>query len=345
MHLRFATVDEWLARAAYHFECNLPTFSVKDASERIIEIRPFVVLCHDVAVIGGDWIPVYGDGLALLEQMVHVPTRYFHKAFNISPEGDGYALVQPIEPIDDDVVLIGGHNSYYHWLLDYLPRAITAKKAIGARKLVVNDDPAPYEIESLRTLGYGREQLLLVANHRVIRARSTVVPSLLASTTVPHQAVARLLKTAFPQTKACGYERVYISRADTARRSLSNEPALIALVEKYGFQTIVTGKMSFEEQRNVFYGVKTVVAVHGAGLTNIIFSAPGVDVLEICWADWRPTFFSMLAQFCGHRHQFVAAHVVAVGEERDPMNGTWEADLDALAAALESRFGSASRIQ
>src|SRR5215210_2888386 len=102
LELRFVGVDEWLARAAYQFACDLPAFSVTDGSGRLVQIRPFVALCRDVVVVGGDWIPVYGDGTALLDQMVHVPTRYLHKAFNIKQRGGEYVLTCPIDTVDED---------------------------------------------------------------------------------------------------------------------------------------------------------------------------------------------------------------------------------------------------
>jgi capsular polysaccharide biosynthesis protein len=165
-----------------------------------------------------------------------------------------------------------------------------------------------------------------------------VIPSLLAQTTVPHKALPDLLKAAFPPTRASAAERVYVSRAETFRRRLSNEADLMSLLGTYGFETFVTGRMSFEAQRNLFYGAKAIVAVHGAAMGNLLFSPPGCDVLEIAPEGWRPTFFNVLCGFCGHRHEFAPAHIEAPDAEGHPMNGTWQADLDAIEAALRQRF-------
>lgn len=342
MQLTFASLDAWLSRAIERYECPLPDFTLTDGSGRTIAIRPFVVLCRDLALSGYDWIPVYGDGCALLEGMVHVPHHYLHKSPNIVRDGERYVLAREIEPLDEDVVLIGGHpQSYYHWLVDYLPRAILAQDVAGGRKLLVNEDPAGYQVESLEALGYPRDRLLPIAAQRAVRPRSVIVPSLLASTTVPHKGLPRLMQDAFPPTGPAPAERIYISRADTARRRLANEPELIALLERYGFRSYVTGAMSFEAQRNLFYGAKAVVAVHGAALANLLFSNPGCDVIEIASVEYRPTFFNVLALVCRHRHAFAPARVIAPAPNGDPMNGTWEADLDAIEAALAQRFGSA----
>lgn len=340
MRLVFSSLDDWLARADHRFDCALPRFSVRDGAGNEIAIKPFVVLCRNVSIIGGDWVPFYDDGSALIDQMVHVPGHYPAKAYNIVQDDEGCALTVPVEPIDEDVVLIGGRSNYYHWMIDFLPRLLMARDAVGSRRLVVNEDLTAFQLETLASLGYGPDRLLRVDEHRAIRPRSAVIPSLLVCVTAPHKALPALLREAFPPTRPGTYERIFVSRADVPRRMLTNEAELVSLLERYGFVSVMPGRMSVEEQRNLFYGAKAVVAVHGAGLSNMVFCERGCNVLEIAPPEYRPTFFSMLAAFCGHPHEFAAARVVVPATDGRPINSTWAADLDSVEAALRKRFAA-----
>ena len=341
MQLRFGSLDDWLERATYRYACDLPVFSLTYAAGRVLEIRPFLAVCQDVLIIGGDWIPAYSDGLALIEQMVHTPSQYLEKAINIKLVNGHYTLeTQPVEALDEDVVLIGGRDNYYHWLIDFLPRLILAEKVVGERKLIVNQDLAAYQLESLKALGYEPSDLLPLGDRQVVRPRSTLVPSLLASTTVPHKALPGLLRAAFPATKSSGCDRVYLSRQDAATRKLSNEDALIALLERHGFTTFRTEKMSFEDQRNLFHNAKAVVAVHGAGMANILFCPSGTHVFEIFSPALKVTSMYLISMFCRHHHEFVPARNLTFGANGNPLLGTWEVDLDAMAVALKKTLGA-----
>ena len=95
-------------------------------------------------------------------------------------------------------MLIGGDTNYYHWLIDFLPRLLLARKYADISKfqIIVNRPLLPFQRESLALLGLDDGRLLLMGNDEAIRPRTTLVPSLLASTTVPHPALPKLLQHA-----------------------------------------------------------------------------------------------------------------------------------------------------
>jgi hypothetical protein len=59
-----------------------------------------------------------------------------------------------------------------------------------------------------------------------------------------------------------------------------NETEVESGLKSYGFKTYLLEKMSLREQVILFAQAKIVIAPHGAGLTNLIFSQPAREALH-----------------------------------------------------------------
>jgi capsular polysaccharide biosynthesis protein len=94
-------------------------------------------------------------------------------------------------------------------------------------------------------------------------------------------------------------ERIYISRALAQRRHVANESALMAALAERGFTSVQLERLSWAEQITLFRGAKIVVAPHGAGLANLIFSRPGTRVIECFSHNYVNSCFAQLAEACG----------------------------------------------
>jgi capsular polysaccharide biosynthesis protein len=341
MELQFCDIESWLARADERLACDLPPYQVRDQTGFAVTVKPFLALCRDTIVLGDDWLPVRADGLSTLAQMVHTPAIYLDKARNLRRDGARIVLaVDAVRPCPDDTVLVGGNPNYYHWLIDYLPRLLLARRYadLRGRRIIVSRNLLPWQREALALLGIGQDQLLPVGDNEAVRPRSTLIPSLLASTTVPHPVVADLLQEAFPPRAGTGARRVYLSREDAVTRHLTNEDALVALLARYGFEKHVPGKLGFQAQIDLCAGAEALVAVHGAAMANVVFSPATVRVFEIYCPDYQVSSMYMLARTRKRVHRFVPAQNVDA-RAANPLFGTWEVDLGAMEAALKAEFG------
>jgi capsular polysaccharide biosynthesis protein len=65
--------------------------------------------------------------------------------------------------------------------------------------------------------------------------------------------------------------------------------------------------MTARQQMRVFGEASHVVGVHGAGLTNVLFCAPGTRVLEILPALCAAPSYWVLSTQIGHRYHAVVA--------------------------------------
>lgn len=74
---------------------------------------------------------------------------------------------------------------------------------------------------------------------------------------------------------------IYVSRNESRMRRVINEDALYPHLEALGVRTIHPASLSLQEQIRAFREARTVIAPHGAGMTNLIFCRNGTRVVEI----------------------------------------------------------------
>lgn len=87
------------------------------------------------------------------------------------------------------------------------------------------------------------------------------------------------------------FRKIYISRKFARRRHLVNEAEWMPRLEREGFENVYLENLTIPEQIQLFQETSHIVAPHGAGLTNIVFTHPSTRILEI-----RPVRNS--GQFC-----------------------------------------------
>lgn len=75
-------------------------------------------------------------------------------------------------------------------------------------------------------------------------------------------------------------KNVYISRLATDRRRIVNEDQVMTLLASHGFEKFYLEQMDFWDQVALFAQAKKVIAMHGAGCANILFSHD-TDLLEL----------------------------------------------------------------
>lgn len=88
------------------------------------------------------------------------------------------------------------------------------------------------------------------------------------------------------------YEKIFISRAETAKsdRSIENEGDLDLFFKSIGYKVLYLERLTFSEQINYFVNAKYVAGIIGTGLTNTIFCNPGTKVISIntdCTYSWN----------------------------------------------------------
>ena len=178
--------------------------------------------------------------------------------------------------------------SYYHLLTDLLPHLIDAPKI---PVLVPEFMPVEFR-DLLREAGFEVQ----VLGTGIFQVEKLIIPDM----KTPDWNVAKIKKirtfvdNLYPQLssdKSNLKKQIYVSRKLAGRRHLANEQEFLGLLKKHKFRKVYLEQMSVREQVELFRSASHVIAAHGAGLTNVLFSPADVKILEI-----RPLRTS--GQFC-----------------------------------------------
>lgn len=195
------------------------------------------------------------------------------------------------------VALLGGQRGgYWHWWIDILPRVWLlelhqifplADRKFDAVRLVIPPAAAEFQRESLELLGLTERLELLepglsrfdsVTFTRGLTGGGSRYPSRKLGE------YARWLRERLVPDAAAEGERgrkLFVSRSTAASRRIVNEAEIEPVLTEHGFEVVDPAGMSVAEQVALFSQANAVAGPHGAGLTNLLFSPPGTEVVEI----------------------------------------------------------------
>ena len=247
-----------------------------------------------------------------------------------------------IKSIIEPVVLIGGHNNYYHWHFNWMPRVVLTDMFDDLRdhRLLIHGQPARFVTDSLeRATGRKTADALFLAGP-VMRLKHVFVPSFFMNPV--HAPFALRSYQGQRRWRARGEGRkVYISRSEADCRKIINEAETVALLERYGFESVIAEKLSYAEQVQLFSEASFVVGAHGAGLTNMLFCNPGFCVLELMNQYFTRVYWSLAVALGSHQYKnLMSEDVFPNTEEKDPVqakkNSDFIVDLDKLKTTIEA---------
>jgi len=188
--------------------------------------------------------------------------------------------------IDRDVLWVTDYWStgYFHWLTDVLTRLFVVRDRLRELLLLL---PGRYEkfghVQAcLRAFGVANVDF--IAENEVVQCRSLLMPSHTAPSghfkAEAIRGVRDVLLSAFGD-QGEKEERLYISRRGAGKRRIVNEDEVVAVVRRFGFETVCAEELSFEQQVWICSRARYIVSNHGAGLTNTLFMPSGGSMLEL----------------------------------------------------------------
>lgn len=281
-------------------------YSMRDVPDRlsgetvVATIRNVTVVCYrDQA---GEFYPAIlsEDGRAV--NLREIKFRPGHAEALRAARAEGHA---PQRLDRATWVLERVHENHSHWLTAHLPKLLLAKRQGLVNDALLPERLKPAQEASLRMLGivpdgmprFDETRPLAVSELTVI-ATDRFRPDLL-------RPVREVMAPPLPAESRT--RRLYISRARARFRRLLNEEAIWPMLEARGFERIFMEDLGFAEQVELMRRAETVVAPHGAGLTNMMFCAPGTRVVEIASPGFPNPNFYALAAAMGHVYCLVAA--------------------------------------
>ena len=251
---------------------------------RVRQNRPARVTRSGVVRVGGKFLSLdYGSFGALRPSHLGPAARPLH-----------FSAVLPLWS--------HGWTTYYHWLIDVAPKLAAAKRHFGASaaELVFlhPGELRTYERETVQALGLSPSQVINVHRTGSVTADTMYAMPLPGFYRVDHRLDALRSFLRVPRQAS---RRFYVSRSGDRR--ISNEDALAAMLDKFGFEFIPDIPRSLSAQIDLFAQASCVVAPHGAALSNLIWCSSGTRILELASASYSPNYFKSLAAECSMDYQ------------------------------------------
>ncbi|MFK7857128.1 MAG: DUF563 domain-containing protein [Granulosicoccus sp.] len=208
--------------------------------------------------------------------------------------------------------VLGNRNSdnYYHWMNDVLPRlAVLQASGIEWEKVdhfICNKLKHAFQFETLAAFGIDASRIRQIGNNIYFKCHECVVPVYGSNTLGLGQGAWNpaflkqhlLSESQSPQKQD---KKLYISRADSSTRGITNEQSLIAYLNGIGFDCVQMENLSVREQADLFNSSSVILSPHGAGLSNIAFCKPGSTIIELYKDHIAPCFWT-ISEVTGLRH-------------------------------------------
>ncbi|MCT7983876.1 tetratricopeptide repeat protein [Laspinema sp. A4] len=223
----------------------------------------------------------------------------------------------PVHKIEGTVAFLStlGGDTYYHWWVDIIPRLELLRRSgidwDKIDKFVINNVSHRFQQDLIHTLNIPPEKLITSLDYPHIQATQLWVPSVTSSTEKwfgpfiegPPKWVCNFLQERFTSLAdspdSDTPEKIYISRRKAKVRRVINEDEISALLEPLGFTTVILEALSIREQIALMTRAKTIIAPHGAGLTNTLFCQPGTQLLEIFSPRYVPNCYWIISNQVG----------------------------------------------
>ncbi len=220
-------------------------------------------------------------------------------------------------------VLAGrGDWSYYHFLIDILPRLEILERSTASAAVDRWYVPTSrrFQRELLTLMGLPSERALNSDELPHMRAERLIVPTFPdVHLKTPPWVVAHLRDRLIPDgLERVPGRRIYITRGrEPNTRRVRNETEVLEALDGAGFSVVDPGSLSVSEQIRTFAEADLIVSPHGAALANLTFASAGASVVELFAPGFiQGCYWKLAACVEGLEYRYV------VGEGKIPRNRT-----------------------
>lgn len=190
-------------------------------------------------------------------------------------------------------------RNYYHWVCVAISKTMLfASLGVSENRFLLAipsyDDASSSFVRPSFSVKVWEQSLSLVSDpQRIMLLRPGIykVPEIkFFLTTPPRSSMTSLMPAVLGRwdvvrksikVKQGGAKKVCVLRRDSARLQESSAVVLQAVASRNGYRCCYLEDLDFHSQAMLFAHAERVVAPHGAGLSNLVFSPPGQSVLEL----------------------------------------------------------------
>jgi capsular polysaccharide biosynthesis protein len=186
-------------------------------------------------------------------------------------------------------------NNYYHFVVELLP-VLLALKRIGKPVTVMGCSVTVYPyvqyfVESMQLQPQIR--FTPIEKGKCYKAKSVLLKKQPLFEKEYQQAIQQLIASIAATNNENSFDKVFVYRKGL--RSLENNQAVLECLTELGFYCFDPGDHPVSFQVAALADASVVVGVHGAGLTNILFSSRLRFLLELMPGNMKPNHYREIA--------------------------------------------------
>lgn len=227
-------------------------------------------------------------------------------------------------------------DNFFHWFGDVLQKI----EAIQNREIDLNEYtliiPAKCDNSYTRfTLDQYKINYYIMEKNEIVRSKNLLYVPLIspAGNFRPKLMVNIRNRFISPEKKNSKSKRIYISRKDAPKRQIVNENELLPIVSGYNFSVIAMERLALEDQINCVAEADTLLSLHGAGLTHMLWMPKGSKVIEIRERDdSRNNVFFSLASALELKYYYILADKT---DQQPTQKTNFKVDVEAFEEELE----------
>ncbi|MEQ9424502.1 MAG: glycosyltransferase family 61 protein [Cyclobacteriaceae bacterium] len=208
-------------------------------------------------------------------------------------------------------------SSYFFWFTSFLPLLEPIYDQLKVKenfKILLNKNAKRFQVESLQLMGLEEniefwdairvkvDKLHLPINRNLfIWENDKNLVQILSPQAINWIRKCLLLDDKKEDTP----KRFFISRRQAHGRHIVNENELNEIFIKYDITSVCLEDISLRDQINMFGNAKLIIAPHGAGLTNVMFTTKA-SIIEFFPSGWtyNRSIIYQLANLLGHTYSF-----------------------------------------
>ena len=243
-------------------------------------------------------------------------------------------------PLESDALFITDDWStgYFHWLSDVLPKLYLISDRLKDLILVLPHQLQELEFVHSSLRAFDVENILFLSDGETILCRRIFVATAVAPSGRYDEHVIKRVRdqiVGFYGGSSTPNDLIYLSRSKAQKRHVANEREVSSLLKPFGFRVVNAEDCSFEEQVKLASAARCIISNHGAGLTNILFMNPGMNVLELRHrADRTNNCYFALSSAMGLNYFYQTCD--SAGADEDPHTADITVDIPTLKQNVET---------
>lgn len=238
-------------------------------------------------------------------------------------------------------------TGYHHWLTEVLPKLFLFENLLRDGTILIPSRCPRFVSEVIKEFKFDH----LFFNETIFLRNLKLISNPNSGHYNPEhiRLVRERLLAVYCNAAATNTKYIYVSRKNSRGRKVINEIEVEEFLRQQGFDCIELENISVGEQVALFSNCKTLVSIHGAALTNMIFMPKNATVIEFypggfSRRDYFNGCYMRLASVLGIQHRYVFAKRVSENRKYSLHDDDIIVDLQELKSALrETGFGYAKR--